>query len=55
LNKSRDNEVFINPSVRRPSVLRSMIPVLLARSGRDRATLKVVHTFRPDRESRKTP
>jgi hypothetical protein len=54
LNKNRENEVFVNPSLRRPSAVRSMLPVLLSRPGRSIAATRMIHTYHSDKETRKT-
>jgi hypothetical protein len=50
-----DYEVVVNPALRRPSALRSMLSVLLS-SKRDRggAAIKLAHPYNPGGEPEKT-
>ncbi|MEW6554329.1 MAG: hypothetical protein AB1384_08600 [Actinomycetota bacterium] len=50
MNKSREQEVYINPSLRRSRALRSMLPVLLSR----RAETGNIRSFHgePDKKTR---
>jgi hypothetical protein len=54
LNKNRENEVFVNPSLCRPSALRSMLPILLSRTARSSAATRMLYTYNLSREIRKT-
>jgi hypothetical protein len=49
MNKNREREVYINPSIRRSRALRSMLPVLLSK----RAATGNVRSFHDPRD-RKT-
>ena len=53
MNKNRENEVYINPVMRKPRALRSMLPLLLSRPVRGKAAAGDIHAFRQDRTSRK--
>ncbi len=55
MKKRYDHEVFINPVLRRPSALRSMLPVLLSsKSGRNGAYIKLLHPYTPEGKAQKT-
>ena len=55
MKKRSDDEVFINPVLRRPSVLRSMLPVLLSsRSGRSGADIGVLYPHYQEEKARET-
>ena len=55
MKKRNDGEVFINPLLRRPSALRSMLPVLLSsRSGRNGADIQMLYPYKPEGKARKT-
>ena len=54
MNKNRENEVFVNPSLRRPSALRSMLPILLSRTAKGNAATRLLYPYHPSREIRKT-
>jgi len=48
MNKSRENEVYINPSIRRSRALRSMLPVLLSK----RAGTVNIRSFNEQRDKK---
>lgn len=55
MKKRGDGEVFVNPVLRRPSALRSMLPVLLScKSGRNGADIKMLYPYKPESKARKT-
>lgn len=53
LNKTRENEVYINPLMRKPKALRAMLPVLLSRPVSYKAAGGGVYPFCQERENKK--
>jgi len=55
VEKRSEHEVFINPVLRRPSALRSMLPALLSsRSGRSGAEIVVLYPYFTGEKARET-
>jgi hypothetical protein len=53
LNEKHGNEVYINPVLRKPKALRSMLPVLLNQAACDKAASGNIYPFYQEREDKK--
>lgn len=55
MKRSADHEVFVNPVLRRPSALRSMLPVLLSsKYDRSGASVMMLHPYNLEGKPEKT-
>jgi len=53
LNKTHEDEVYINPVVRKPRALRSVLPVLVSRPARIGSAIATIYPFKHERATKK--